>query len=128
VGLGTTGSFDVLGIFDQCGVRRGRCVQPGYYLRSGLELFRLSRTAKPCRLVLWRAPWAIPAMTINANDTYIFTLEAFNKAGALLGTNTINVVAGHGRCHPGAAHLCRCLAPALLELAIARRRRKAKQA
>ena len=37
-----------------------------------------------------------PGYNVNANDTYIFTLQAFNNAGALLGSDTINVVAGKG--------------------------------
>ena len=55
--------------------------------------------------VLSFAAWAAaaarcPGYNMNADDTYIFTLAAFDNAGALLGSDTINVVAGQGAAVP----------------------------
>jgi hypothetical protein len=122
VGLGTTGSFDVLGIPDNSEYGAGGVCTPailcgaasGYYAFQNSEALSFAAVA---------GALGDPGYDINANDTYIFTLEAFDKAGALLGTNTINVVAGTGAVIPEPITLS-LFGAGFAGLAIVRRRRK----
>ena len=125
VGLGTTGFFDVLAIPDNTLYGTGgtctpsiTCTTSNYFAFQNSEALSFAAVA---------AALNDPGYDMNADDTYIFTLEAFNQAGALLGSNTINVVAGKGAAVPEPLTLS-LFGAGFAGLAVMRRRKKGKQA
>jgi len=125
VGLGTTGFFDVLAIPDNTLYGTGgtctpsiTCTTANYFAFQNSEALSFAAVA---------AALNDPGYDMNADDTYIFTLEAFNQAGALLGSNTINVVAGKGAAVPEPLTLS-LFGAGFAGLAVMRRRKKGKQA
>jgi len=125
VGLGTTGSFDVLGIPDNAEFGTGGVCAPAFACgpASGFSAFQNSEALSFAAI----AALLDSGYDINANDTYIFTLEAFDHAGALLGTNTINVVAGTGAAIPEPVTLS-LFGAGVAGMAVLRRRKKAQKA
>jgi len=122
VGLGTTGSFDVLGIFDNAEYGAGGVCSPAIICGPASNFYAF-QNSEALSFAAVAGALGDPGYDINANDTYIFTLEAFDKAGALLGSNTINVVAGTGAVIPEPITLS-LFGAGFAGLAIARRRRK----
>jgi len=126
VGLGTTGGFDVLAIPDNAEYGAGG-VCPNASLCGPASGFSAFQNSEALSFALVAAALGDSGYDINADDTYVFTLEAFNKAGALLGTNTINVVAGRGAAVPEPVTLS-LFGAGVAGMAALRRRRKAQKA
>jgi hypothetical protein len=116
------GSFDVLGILDNAEYGAGGVCSPAIICgpASGFSAFQNSEALSFAAVA---GALGDSGYDVNANDTYVFTLEAFNKAGALLGTNTINVVAGKGAAVPEPVTLS-LFGAGLAGLTVMRRRKK----
>ena len=126
VGLGTTGSFDLLAIPDNSLFGTGGVCTPAILCGpvSGYTAFQNSEALSFAGVA---GALGDSGYDLNADDTYIFTLEAFDVAGALLGSNIINVVAGKGAAVPEPVTLS-LFGAGVAGLAVMRRRKKTKQA
>jgi hypothetical protein len=126
VGLGTTGFFDLLAIPDNSLYGTGGTCSPSIICGASTNYFAF-QNSEALSFAAVAAALNDPGYDMNADDTYIFTLEAFNQAGALLGSNTINVVAGRGAAVPEPLTLS-LFGAGFAGLAVMRRRKKGKQA
>ncbi len=127
VGLGTSGFFDPLAIPDNAEFGAGGVCSPAFLCgaSSGFFAFQNSEALSFAGVA---AALGDPGYNVNANDTYIFTLQAFNNAGALLGSDTINVVAGKGATPIPEPVTLSLFGAGFAGIAALRRRRKSRQA
>ena len=93
VGLGTTGYFDVSTIFDNSVYGAGGVCSPAILCGPNTGFFAF-QNSEALSFAGVAAALGDSGYNMNADDTYIFTLQAFGRDGDLLGTDTINVVAG----------------------------------
>jgi hypothetical protein len=126
VGQGTTGFFDVLAIGDNAAYGAGG-VCSGTPTCTPSSSFFAFQNSEALSFAAVAGALGDPGYNINADDTYIFTLEAFNVDGVLLGTDTINVVAGNGAPIPEPVTLS-LFGAGFAGMAALRRRRKSRQA
>ena len=111
VGLGTTGSFDPMIIPDNA-------ISGAGFQNSEALSFSLIAAAL-----------GDPGYNINADDTYIFTLDVLDHAGALLSSNQMTVIAGKGATDVPEPMTLSLFAAGLVGAGVLGRRRKAiKQA
>ncbi len=126
VGLGTTGFFDVLAIPDNSVYGAGGVCSPAILCGASSNFFA-AQNSEALSFAAVAAALGDSGYNMNADDTYIFTLEAFNVDHVLLGTDTINVVAGKGAAVPEPVTLS-LFGAGFAGLAVLRRRKKARQA
>jgi len=107
VGLGTTGFFDPLLIPDNA------ISGPGFQNSESLSFAAIA------------AALGDPGYNVNANDTYVFTFDVLNRAGAVLSSNQITVVAGNGAIAVPEPMTLSLFAAGLFGVGAFRRRRKA---
>jgi hypothetical protein len=128
VGQGTTGFFDVLGIPDNARYGAGGACTPTVAVPCGpASSYFAFQNSEALSFAAVAAALGDPGYDINADDTYIFKLDVFNNAGALLGTDTIKVVAGKGAAVPEPITLS-LFGVGIAGIAVTRRRKKAMQA
>ncbi len=125
LGLGTTGSFDLLAIPDNSLYGAGGvCTLPGNCgALSGYYGFQNSEALSFASIA---GALGDPAFDMNADDIYRLTLEVFNGT-AKLGTDQVEVVAGRGIAVPEPVTLS-IFAAGLAAAAATRRRRKIRTA
>jgi hypothetical protein len=127
VGLGKSGFFDPLAIPDNAEFGAGGVCSPAFLCgaSSGFYAFQNSEALSFAAVA---AALGDPGYNINANDTYVFTLQAFNSNAALLGSDTITVVAGKGATPIPEPVTLSLFGAGFAGIAALRRRRKSKQA
>jgi hypothetical protein len=127
VGLGTSGFFDPLAIPDNAEFGAGGVCSPAFLCgaSSGFYAFQNSEALSFAAVA---GALGDPGYNVNANDTYIFTLQAFNSNAALLGSDTITVVAGKGATRIPEPVTLSLFGAGFAGIAALRRRRKSSQA